>query len=105
MLSFGFGGVPSTFVTNASNTEIKLLKNIVGFSRATDAQKNGTDLDLITLVIDLKATGSLYAQNPPQAMTNGSTTMLGLTYTASASSSAPESLARRAFGNTLDEQW
>jgi hypothetical protein len=58
-----------------------------------------------TAVNELKSNGNLYAQYPPQAMTAGSTTILGLTYSASASSSAPESAAWEAFGNELTEQW
>jgi hypothetical protein len=104
MLSSGFGGVPSSFVTNSSNHEVNILKRIVGFNLATDEQKTGAS-DLITLVNDLKAAGHAYTQFPPQPMTGTTTTMLGQMYSASASSSAANAEPWKAFGDWLTQAW
>jgi hypothetical protein len=104
MLSSGFGGVPSTFVTSSSNTELVAVENVLGFQSASEELRNRTGgVDLIARLITVENVAASAAnafgavmEFPPQAMTSNMMLIDGETYTAAADLAAD--------GEHLDDQ-
>jgi hypothetical protein len=112
MLSSGFGGVPSTYVTLGPNTELVRVKNVIGYQFASDelrAGAGGRDLSTRMTAVEnmamsaADAVGTFDEHPPPEGMTSNTTLFDGgLSYTASASSVAYEQEPHLAFSVVAD---